>query len=790
MKRFTIFLSVILALGTFSSMAQGQLTTISTYERHNVGVNWGDAAWFGSASVSGLDTAHANTGSRAMKVQWTTTGGFGLAGIRTNEFLSEKGTGLSTGFTAQVYVERVSGTGTPQIKIEATNESGGGMGGPDTALTLDSWTQVTLPAGSITANHKQLGFIFIENGSNGQFNFWIDTIQREGVMWDDFEVTNPTRVAPSNVAATHRGEATLAGSSLATAGPTPTEDGHAFGMTWSGEGDAAVEIQHLFSPALDLTGITKLRVDMYVAGSTIPTNIQVFFWDGSTGAWSPNGNVTANDAWETIEYDITGIGGVPAFDITSVDEAKIVITGLTNGTVFVDKMQTVDDIVYVDSIIRASDDPTTDAASVDFTVSFTEPVSNFTASDCSLTTTGKINGASVSGIEPSSGPSDTYTVTVDTGTGDGNIRLDVVDRDTVTDSGGYPLGGTGIGNGDYFEGEYYAIYRSTPPTPLGDLVEEYETHNLWTVTEFGDSKIVISGYDGMHYTQGSEALKIEYTTTPTVSFRGIACQPFPEEIGKRLDSGFEVDLYVEAVGGATGVPMGKIELVSAVGGGNDNTGDVALSLGSNTLTLNPTKNYNRMYLLFIDGGASGTFNIWIDDIRRDGALWEGFESSYNTQIFPSNIDGSVTSERTLGGVTLADPGPIPIQSNHAFRMSWTGESDGKVEINHLYPGGLSVLNKRYLVLDVFFPNPTTLPTTFGVFFTDGVDGSFHTAPVIPDTGQWHTLEIDLAGIAAALDETAITELKVVIEGTSSDGTVYLDNMRLYTPAKVDLWKLY
>ncbi len=73
------------------------------------------------------------------------------------------------------------------------------------------------------------------------------------------------------------------------------------------------------------------------------------------------------------------------------------------------------------SITRASPNPTS-AASVDFTVIFSEDVTGVNMGDFVLTTTGGITGASVTGVIY--GPR-IYLVTVDTGTGYGTLRLDI-----------------------------------------------------------------------------------------------------------------------------------------------------------------------------------------------------------------------------------------------------------------------------------------------------------------------------------------------------------------------------
>src|SRR2546427_12062474 len=109
------------------------------------------------------------------------------------------------------------------------------------------------------------------------------------------------------------------------------------------------------------------------------------------------------------------------------------------------------------SITRADPNPTS-ASSVDFTVTFNEPVFEVVAGEFALTTTG-VSGASITGI---SGSGTTFTVTVNTGTGSGTIRLDVSDHDCIVDINNRPLGGAGNGNGNFTTGEVYNIDRTGP----------------------------------------------------------------------------------------------------------------------------------------------------------------------------------------------------------------------------------------------------------------------------------------------------------------------------------------
>jgi Leucine-rich repeat (LRR) protein len=117
------------------------------------------------------------------------------------------------------------------------------------------------------------------------------------------------------------------------------------------------------------------------------------------------------------------------------------------------------------SITRASANPTT-AITVNFTVTFSEPVTGVDMTgpafdDFALTTSPGISGASITGV---SGTGATYTVTVNTGIGNGTIRLDVIDQDTILDDTGNPLCGGGINNGNFTSGEVYKIHKSGADT--------------------------------------------------------------------------------------------------------------------------------------------------------------------------------------------------------------------------------------------------------------------------------------------------------------------------------------
>ena len=109
----------------------------------------------------------------------------------------------------------------------------------------------------------------------------------------------------------------------------------------------------------------------------------------------------------------------------------------------------------VTSILRADPNPT-NAGSVRFLVAFSETVAGVDAGDFVATVTGGIAEAVITQVN---GSGNTYAITVATGTGDGNLRLDLIDNDSIVDPLGLELGGQGTGNGNFVTGEAYTLNR-------------------------------------------------------------------------------------------------------------------------------------------------------------------------------------------------------------------------------------------------------------------------------------------------------------------------------------------
>jgi hypothetical protein len=159
------------------------------------------------------------------------------------------------------------------------------------------------------------------------------------------------------------------------------------------------------------------------------------------------------------------------------------------------------------------------AASVRFNVTFSQSVVGVDAGDFTLEATG-VTGATIASV---SGGGAIYNVTVNTGTGEGSVGLNLVDNDSISGfSTGVALGGNGAGNGD-FTGQSYTFDRTLPAAalqPVQQVAQDAPSHTF-SVTysdsmaiswaSLGDGDLRVTGPRGY-----SQLVKL-VSTTPASS---------------------------------------------------------------------------------------------------------------------------------------------------------------------------------------------------------------------------------------------------------------------------------
>lgn len=133
---------------------------------------------------------------------------------------------------------------------------------------------------------------------------------------------------------------------------------------------------------------------------------------------------------------------------------------------------------------RADPNPTK-SSTVNFDVTFSNRVSgvDLAAPFEDFRLTSNIPGAAITSVMAVS--ESIYRVHVNAGRKNGKIRLDVIDHDNITDAAGNPLGGVGIGNGDFTAGETYVIHKSIT-TVKTSIFKSQPSYDGW-VLESGES---------------------------------------------------------------------------------------------------------------------------------------------------------------------------------------------------------------------------------------------------------------------------------------------------------------
>jgi photosystem II stability/assembly factor-like uncharacterized protein len=184
------------------------------------------------------------------------------------------------------------------------------------------------------------------------------------------------------------------------------------------------------------------------------------------------GVIKSIDRGEKWSFLNTGLNDAHVLSLAIHPSSPTILYAGTNSGVYT--YETIAASPTVTSITRTSANSTS-ASSVSFIVTFSESVNGIDTiapfKDFVLTTSG-VKGAAITGV---SGSGATYTVKVNTGSGNGTIRLDVKDDNSIVGAAGMPLGGSGLGDGDYKSGETYNIIKTSSfeDVPAGSWYRSY-----------------------------------------------------------------------------------------------------------------------------------------------------------------------------------------------------------------------------------------------------------------------------------------------------------------------------
>jgi hypothetical protein len=254
--------------------------------------------------------------------------------------------------------------------------------------------------------------------------------------------------------------------------------------------------------------------------------------------------------------------------------------------------------VAVTSVTRLNSNPN-NTATVNYAVTFSGAASNVTTSSFSLTTTG-ITGASVTSV---TGSGTTYTVSVNTGTGNGTLRLD------VNGTGVTPV----VSNATYTSGQVYNIDKTASTISSVTVPADgyYKAGNTLTFTANFDENVTVTGTPYLDVTIGSTAVHANYTGgtgTSALTFvytvqagdndmDGIALNSLQLNSGTIKDAAGNIaTLTLNSVGNTTGV------LVNTV------IPTVALSTTAPTLVTTPFT-VTMVFSEMVTGLTTGDFSV-------------------------------------------------------------------------------------------------------------------------------------------------------------------------------------
>ncbi len=289
---------------------------------------------------------------------------------------------------------------------------------------------------------------------------------------------------------------------------------------------------------------------------------------------------------------------------------------------------------------------------MDFTVVFSEAVTGVDATDFELTITGGITAASVTNI---AGLGTTYTVTVNTGTGDGTIRLDVLDDDTIIDAASNTL------NGNFNTGEAYTIDKSvftpvfntfpalTNNTAInGRQIDFLEDVAAPSVSDFLTSGVTITNLqtiDGGTYsfdvnlTGGDGVKSFQYPAGQTTDLAGNA-NAASAVVEILLDATAPtIDAALAPVTGQQD-PTNALPIVFEVSFA-DNVSTVTLPLSAIDLSASTAPGTLSAIITPVGPAADNTYQIAVNGATDSGDV--------TVTLVPSEISDAAGNELTSGG---------------------------------------------------------------------------------------------------------------------------------------------
>ncbi len=255
----------------------------------------------------------------------------------------------------------------------------------------------------------------------------------------------------------------------------------------------------------------------------------------------------------------------------------------------------------VTSSTRANPNPT-NQANVNFSVSFSESVTGVDATDFALTAIG-VTGATITSVSPDYGA--TRTVTVNTGSGNGSIRLDVKSSDTsIADTAGNPL------NGGFAAGQAYTVNKerilnggfNLYPGTSNNIPTGWVKSATFAATDGKNTQFKKEGIASVRITGQPGKTK---TLTQMLTLNGVIGDKFTFSFWAKGASIPAAGLCQAQVLLYNGAVLKLSRTIPCANG-------TYATFQKKTLTFNATSAYTKVVIKFTYSKASGT--IWFDAV--------------------------------------------------------------------------------------------------------------------------------------------------------------------------------
>lgn len=442
---------------SLSGLTQGSIYYLRAYAINSAGTSYGSVISFTPAgatvstdNVTGVTTNAAILGGNVTSL--------GSSAVTEKGIVYTTGTGIPT--TADIKIAAGNGLGifsqtisslspatTYSARAFATNSTATNYGAVQTFTTQTTLNSIKR-VGTVLTNSIVVTYIveFAQSitglttsnfslTSTGVNNPYVTAVSGSGTTWNVTAYSGTGNGTVTLNLANSNGINPGISNTLPFAGETFTIDRVAPSLT-------SVSISSVNPAASQAKTGDTVKVS-FTANEAIATPVVTIAGNAATltntsgNSWIASYVLTATDAEGNVPFNIN------FSDIATNAGAATQITTDNSAVVF-DRTAPI-----VNSINRLGNSPT-NAATVQFSVNFSEPVTGVDAADFIFSTTQAITRVQISSV---TGSGSTYTVTVNTGTETGTIRLDLKATGTgIADAAGNLSGG-------FTTGQVYSILR-------------------------------------------------------------------------------------------------------------------------------------------------------------------------------------------------------------------------------------------------------------------------------------------------------------------------------------------